>query len=449
VRLFDVHHWEFAMLIKKRPVSPMSYSTFAEAVAGHPIRTFLICLIGMTLSTMDQALFSYAIPGLTAEFNVGLDVAGAMLSLSFLVASFTVVITGIMTDYFGRRRMFVITMALSALFVGCHALAPTIQWLTVFRVLGFATAVGMFPVAATMMVEAAPARYRGTLSAWLQMSYPLGFAIGALIASLFLADLGWRAMFYPAFLVIPVAFLLGAGLKETERFANARKQPTETLTPSAPVPAKRRPLTAHIAELLSPQLRRRSLICFLGTIASNIAIAGVTYFLPTFLIQDRGISQADAAGMLAWSWAIAAIGYLLASYVGEFVLTRRNTVILYQWLGAACFALTLWLAESTTVLMLGIGVSTMFFFGSESMRMPMVAEIFPTRLRATAAAVVGSLGVTIASLTAPLLIPPTALALGWTWTFTIFAVAPLVIAGFIFACLENFPAGVEIEELSV
>ena len=426
-----------------------SVSAFVNAVAGHPIRTFLVCLLGLTLSTMDQALFSYAIPGLTAEFDVGLDVAGAMLSLSFLAASFTVVISGVLTDYFGRKRMFVITMALSALFVGCHALAPTIQWLTVFRVLGFATAVGMFPVAATMIVESAPARYRGTLSAWLQMSYPLGFAIGALLASLFLADLGWRAMFYPAFLVIPAAFLLGACLRETDRFATARQQATATDAPSTTAVVKRRPLKAHLGELLSPQLRRRSLICFAGTISSNLAIAGATYFLPTFLIQDRGISEAGAAGMLVWSWGIAAVGYILASYVGEFVLTRRNTVILYQWLGALCFALTLWLVESPTLLMIGIGVSTMFFFGSESMRMPMVAEIFPTRLRATAAATVGSLGVTTASLTAPLLIPPTVQALGWTWTFTLFAVAPLLVAGFIFLCLENFPVGVEIEELSV
>ncbi|MBT8061794.1 MAG: MFS transporter, partial [Gammaproteobacteria bacterium] len=76
-----------------------------RAVRGHPIRTFLICLAGMTLSTMDQALFSYAIPGITEEFQVGLDVAGLMLSLSFLAASFTVVIAGVLTDYLGRRRM--------------------------------------------------------------------------------------------------------------------------------------------------------------------------------------------------------------------------------------------------------------------------------------------------------------------------------------------------------
>jgi MFS family permease len=427
-----------------------SLSAMIQAVRGHPIRTFLICLAGMTLSTMDQALFSYAIPGITEEFQVGLDVAGLMLSLSFLVASFTVVIAGVLTDYLGRRRMFIAMMALSALFVGCHALAPTIEWLTAFRVLGFAIAAGLFPIAATIVVEVSPARYRGMLSAWLQLSYPFGFAIGALVASLLLADMGWRATFYPAFLVIPLAFLLGTGLRETDRFAAAVEVVPEADAPHHVVHdgGSRRTLGEHLAELLSPQLRARTLICFFGTICSNIAIAAATYFLPTFLNQARGVAQADAAGLLVWSWAIAAIGYLIASYVGEFVLTRRNTVILYQVLGAICFAATLWLIESPAALMVGLGVSTMFFFGSESMRMPMVAEIFPTRLRATASATVGSLAVTIASLLAPLLIPATVPSVGWSWAFTLFGVIPLIMAATIFMFLENFPVGVEMEELS-
>ncbi len=425
-----------------------SLSSFVKAVAGHPIRTFLICFAGMTLSTMDQALFSYAIPGITQEFDVGLDVAGLILSLSFLVASFTVVVAGVLTDYLGRRRMFIAMMALSALFVGCHALAPTIQWLTAFRVLGFAIAAGLFPIAATIVVEVSPARYRGMLSAWLQLSYPFGFAIGALIASLLLADLGWRATFYPAFLVVPAAFLLGARLKETPRFTTVVESIPEADAPHQAAHTPRRALREHLAELFSPQLRARTIICFSGTVCSNIAIAGATYFLPTFLNQDRGVSQAAAAGLLVWSWGIAAIGYLIASYVGEFVLTRRNTVIVYQLLGAACFAVTLWFAHSPLPLMIGLGISAMFFFGSESMRMPMVAEIFPTRLRATASATVGSLAVTSASLLAPLLITATVPGLGWSWTFTVFGVLPLIAAGTIFMLLENFPVGVEIEELS-
>ena len=99
-------------------------------------------------------------------------------------------------------------------------------------------------------------------------------------------------------------------------------------------------------------------------------------------------------------------------------------------------------------MLVGLGISSMFFFASESMRMPMVGEIFPTRLRATASASVGSLGVTTASLLAPLMVTTAVPLMGWTWTFTILGVVPLALAGFIFTRLENFPTGVEVEELS-
>lgn len=403
----------------------------------------MICLIAVTLSTMDQALFSYAVPGIIAEFGIDLDTIGVMLSLSFLVASVAVVITGVLTDFIGRRRMFVIMMVLSAFFVGCHALAGTVGMLTLFRVLGFAFAAGLYPITATIVIEIAPARYRGMMSAWLQMSYPIGFSIGAIIASGLLDQFGWRGTFYPAFLVIPLALILGRMLKETDRFQTAASyQRQESAN------AKKRSVSEHLGELFAPQFRTRTIICFTGTVCSNIAIAGITYFLPTFLIQDRGVTESEAAGLLAWTWGIAAVGYLIASYIGEFVLTRRNTVILWQWLGALCLAITLWTVNTPTLLIVGLGISTMFFFASECMRMPLVGEIFPTRLRATASASVGSLGVTTASLAAPLMITAAVPAMGWTMTFTVLGVVPLVLAGLIFTRLENFPTGVEVEELS-
>jgi MFS family permease len=423
-----------------------SLTVFWASVRGHPIRSFLVCLVAVTLSTMDQALFSYAVPGITEEFDVGLDRIGVMLSLSFLVASFSVVIAGILTDFIGRQRMFITMMVLSAFFVGCHALADTINMLTLFRVLGFAFAAGLYPITATIVIEVAPARYRGMMSAWLQMGYPIGFSIAAMIASGLLEEFGWRGTFYPAFLVIPLAFILGRMFKETDRFEKAatetgQEQNVQTST-------AKRSVWGHVSELFAPHLRARTVICFVGTVCSNIAIAGITFFLPMFLIQGRGISEPEAAGLLAWTWGIAAIGYILASYIGEFVLTRRNTVILWQWLGAICLAVTLWTLESPFVLMVGLGISSMFFFASESMRMPMVGEIFPTRLRATASASVGSLGVTTASLLAPLMVTTAVPLMGWTWTFTILGVVPLALAGFIFTRLENFPTGVEVEELS-
>lgn len=420
---------------------PSGLAAFWQAVRGHPIKTFLICVVCLILSATDQALYSYAMPGITREFNVGLDTVGAILSASFLAASLAVVVAGTLTDYVGRKRMFIALTAASALAVGLHALATSIGWLAFFRIIGFALAAGAFPISATIIVEVAPARYRGILSGWLQMSYPMGFAFAAFIASQFLEGYGWRATFYPAFAVIPLVIWLGLMLKETDRFARMGATGAAGAVP-------RRSLGEHFAEIFSPRYRGRALISFFGTFASNLAIGGASFFLPTFLVQDRGLSEAAAASLLVLSWGIAALGYIGASYIGEFITTRRNTVIGAQWLGAAGLAATIWLADSPTALMLGFGLSTMFFFSSECCRMPLTPEIFPTRIRTTAAAACGSAAVTSATFVAPLAIPALVPLIGWSWTFTVTGVIPLIAAGLIFSRLENFKSGVEVEDLS-
>ena len=83
-----------------------SFKSLVNQTKGVPFNTFLICLVAVTLSNMDQALFSYAVPGISSEFDVSLKVIGWILSISFLVASFAVVCAGVLTDFFGRRKCF-------------------------------------------------------------------------------------------------------------------------------------------------------------------------------------------------------------------------------------------------------------------------------------------------------------------------------------------------------
>src|SRR5437868_4343701 len=100
-------------------------------------RTFTFCLLGLILSSMDQAMFAYATPGIMREFHVGLTPIGWILAGSFALASVTVVGCGVITDAIGRKRMFIILLCLSALFVGLHALATTLPLLGILRALGF------------------------------------------------------------------------------------------------------------------------------------------------------------------------------------------------------------------------------------------------------------------------------------------------------------------------
>lgn len=78
--------------------------------------------------------------------------------------------------------------------------------------------------------------------------------------------------------------------------------------------------------------------------------------------------------------------------------------------------------------------------------MPMIAELFPTEVRATACAVAGSLAVTTAWLVAPLAITLLAPHIGWAAAFSWLAVLPLLAGGLAFLLLENRANGAPLEE---
>lgn len=384
------------------------------------VPTFCLCLVGVTLSSADQALFSFAIPAILREFGIGLDIVGLILSLSFGLAALLVVPIGMLADRYGRRWLFGLLLGMSAFFVGCHALAATLPALGTFRILGFAIGAGLYPIANTLVIEASPARVRGLMSGALQIGYPLGFFLASLVAAPLMAAAGWRATFYPAFLLVPVAGLMVFALREPER------RGVETGEVRVP-----------FTRLLQFPLRRIMYTCLLGSFLVSLAIGTFSYFLPTFLEQARGLEAGQAIRIVGYAYAIGAMGYVIAAAVGEFALGLRNTLVLWIIFGAAAMAGAVWLVGGGLLLMFLLGLAVMFLFGTEAVRMPLIGESFPDALRATATSGAGSVGVTLAWLVAPPLVAYSVQRIGWETSLTLLICMPLAFSAIVFATLPN------------
>ena len=191
---------------------------------NYSLKVLTLCLIGWTLANMDQSFFGYAIPSLMTEFEIDLVIIGIILSVAFILASFSVVLAGFLADRYGRRSMFVFCLSVSALLVGLHSFAESIETMAVLRCVAFAVSTGLVPITNSFVVESAPTRLRGIYSGILQCGYPLGWFFASLIATPLLTDFGWRAMFLPALAVIPIAFLMGKVLPESTKFSELSTQ---------------------------------------------------------------------------------------------------------------------------------------------------------------------------------------------------------------------------------
>ena len=385
---------------------------------------------------MDQAFFGFVIPDIRSEFDASLGDISWILTGSFVFAAIAVGCIGVLTDRYGRRALLVACLVLSALFVGVHALAPTLLALGVLRALAFGISAGLAPITNTFTVEAAPSRYRGLMTGLLQCGYPLGWFIASVIAVPTMNAWGWRSVFYLAFLVLPFALLIQRYLPESERFQTNKANRSEDT------------VLEKVSALFAPDLRRRTLLVALTFFTYGGAYAGTAFYFPNFYTDVRGYSVAEATTLVGFSYGIGVIGYIAAAVTGEFFMTRRNTTVVWLWLGAISLVALMWLPTSYGQDFFAFCIMVAFFYGTNGVIATLLAEGFPTRVRATGAALAGSAAMSIGFATYPGLVAWAIGSVGWEWAFTL-AVAPsLIIGGFAILALPNTRSGIDVDDIA-
>ena len=396
----------------------------------------LFSLLAWTVSNLDQSLFGYAVPGIAAEFGVGLETIGLILSVSFVAAAVLVIFAGLAADRYGRRFTLAAVLAASALFVGLHGYATTPMRLLVLRALAFGLAAGVAPITSVYVAEAAPARHRGLWMGVLQCGYPLGWFLASLLAAPLLLSHGWRSIFLVGFAVVPLALAIAWRLPESDRFARL-----------AAVRARAGGLNFQMLQVLfAKDYRRRSIACMLLFFAFGSAYAGTAFYFPTYFVMVRGYSPSEAAALVGSSNGIAVLGYLLAAVVGEYVWNRRNTYALWCALGAMALLGLMWIPTTHTADLLLFAITGAFFYGSNAVVGALLTDLYPTSIRATAYAVCGSAPLSIGFAFFQAIVPLVVTAVGWQRAFS-FAIVPLLLISAVAALwLPNVRSGDDIAD---
>jgi MFS family permease len=133
--------------------------------------------------------------GLTASqigFAATLYVIGACLGALFF---------GRLTDRFGRKRLFLITLGVYLVATVATAFAPSFLWFGICRFFTGSGIGGEYAAINSAIDELIPARVRGATDLMINGSYWIGTAVGAALSlvlldtSIFAPDIGWRLAF--------------------------------------------------------------------------------------------------------------------------------------------------------------------------------------------------------------------------------------------------------------
>ena len=376
--------------------------------------------IGSVLERPDTLGLSAAQIGGAGSLYVGGAVVGAL-------------VFGRLADRLGRKRLFMLTLAVYMAATVATAFSTDFAWFAMCRFLTGLGIGGEYAAINSAIDELIPARVRGRVNLAINGSFWVGAAIGALI-SLVLLDarvlgpqLGWRAGFLlgaalaVAILLVrrhvpesPRWLLMHGRADEAERIVAQIERDAHAQT-GAPLDAvhetvafERRaaPTLAQVWHVLSRRYRTRSGVVLALMVSQAFFYNAIFFTYALVLTRFHGV-DASRVGLYIVPFAVGnVLGPLLLGPLFDRWGRRVMIAATYALSGVALtitgigFALELLDATTQT-----LAWSVVFFFASAaaSSAYLTVSEVFPLEMRALAISVFYAVGTGVGGFAAPAL----------------------------------------------
>ena len=354
-----------------------------RTITAEQWRVLLAAQLGWMLDAMDFVLYVMALNTLKEAFGFGSGVAGWLATVTLATSAVGGLLFGVVADRVGRTRALMATILIFSFCSLGTATAQDLLQLLVWRALLGLGMGGEGASGAVLVSETWPAEHRGKAVGIMQAGWAVGYILAALLAAAVLPTLGWRWLFVAG--VAPALFALWVR-------RHVREPALWSARAAAPGPAGANPL----AVIFGPGLLYRTVTATALAGAVMFAYWGVFTWLPGFLGTpvEQGGAGLDVQSVAGWvipTQVGAFFGYLSFGFVSD-ALGRRLSFVLYMVAAAVLVPLYGQMARHPVAL-LALGPLLGFFgHGYFSLFGAMLAELFPTRVRATAQGLVYNIG---------------------------------------------------------
>lgn len=391
--------------------------------------------IGWALDAMDVGLISFIMAALAVHWGITPTESSWLASVGFIGMALGATFGGLLADKFGRRQIFALTLLVYGLATGASALATSLTLLIILR---FFIGLGLgaeLPVASTLISEFAPLKVRGRLVVLLEAFWAVGWILAAVIGTFVVgaSQSGWRWAL--ALGMVPAAYALVVRLKlpESVRFLETQGRHEEAekvvasfeaevddadIDRSTPAPTySEEDITA--TSIWSQSLRGRTLALWTIWFCVNLSYYGAFIWIPSLLVAD-GFSLVKSFSFTLIITLAQLPGYAAAAWLIE-VWGRRSTLATFL-VGSALSAGLYGFAGSEAMIILAGCLLSFFNLGAWGALYAIGPELYPTALRGRGTGAAAGFG-RLASILAPLIVPPLIATAGAGWLFVLFAAA--------------------------
>jgi len=394
------------------PMTPMQWRIWGLATAGKFFEGLVVFMTGV------------ALPLIVKEFGLSAVEKGTVSAMPLFGILIGATALGGLADHYGRKRMFIVEMALFVLSLMGMVFSPSYSWLLVFM-FGTGLALGCdYPTAHMVISESIPSKDRGKLVLSAFGFQAVGALVGTAVGYLVLyenpVEQAWRWMYatavIPGVLVLLGRFFIpdsGHWLVSRGRVSEAEREVGKLL--------KRNPLYPQqvllsgflsvgaagnppvqkggYGTLFSKKHRKATILASVPWFLQDLGTYGIGIFTPTILASvigaktqyERNLVDIIHNDMLAAKGAAFIDVLLLIGIIAAVLMADKAGRIKLQILGFIGCALGLFLASLS--LNTSGGTGTVFLFagfmmfsfmtnmGPNAMTYLIAGEVFPTHIR--------------------------------------------------------------------
>jgi MFS family permease len=379
----------YATLPWYRTLNPSQWKALIASNLGWTFDGFEVFAL---ILTVGAALHQLLDP---SQYKLIPAYVGAVIAITVFGWGLGGLLGGILADYIGRKRAMTITILAYSLLTGLSAFAWNWESFAVLRFLVGLAIGSEWATGASITAELWPDKARGKGGALLQCGYP----IGSILASAIWVTIGtsspdaWRYMFLIGVLPALLTFWIRRNIPESPRWEESdrrRRAARDLKRQGAALQGENAALVRFtlVDMFAEPAVRTRLILTFVMSIAVTIGYWGVSSFVPSYfgaVATAAGLPAQRYVGLVGLVQNIGALlGFFTFGYLAD-AIGRKPTTFVYYLM---CLILTpivyLWVHD-IHLLLLGFAVYGFFIQGVFAWTPIWLPELFPTRMRATAA----------------------------------------------------------------
>lgn len=291
----------------------------------------------MLFHQADKLLIGPLTSDIMADFGINQIQMGALVSGALVVGTVFYPIWGYLYDRFARPKLLALASFLWGSTTWLSAVAPTFPLFAASR-----SSTGIddssYPGIYSLVGDHFPPKTRGKIYGLLQLSMPIGYLLGMLLALFLSGSLGWRAVFYiTGSLGIILSLIILLGVKEVPRGQ------------SEPELIGQEELAIHRfewANAVSLFKKPTMWMLFVQGFVNIFPWQVITYWFFHYLETERNYDQTEVMLTMVPAVLVLAGGYFFGGFLGDaaFKRTKRGRMLVSMGgalAGAALIAVTL------------------------------------------------------------------------------------------------------------